>query len=92
MYSYTIGSSGAMEKKVCITLLNVQHMEDKPRTCLLINFFFFFPSYFHFPSVEDSQVYLKSQYRQDLLLGVIAVDIQYTHRQHHSIEPVYLCI
>lgn len=42
MYSYTIGSSGAMEIKVCITVLNVQHMEDKPRTCLLINFIFLF--------------------------------------------------
>lgn len=74
MYSHIIGSSGAMEIKVYITLLNVQHMEDKSKIYLMIISLFLF-SYFHFSSVKDSQVYLTSQHRQHLLLGVIVVDI-----------------
>lgn len=92
MYSHIIRSSSAMEIKFCITLLNVRNTEDNTKIYIMIISLLFFFSYFHFPSLKDNQMYLKSQYRQDLLLGVIAVDIQYTHINGHSFESVCLCI
>lgn len=90
MYSHILVSTALAKRKVCIKRFNVWHMKNKPKTHLTIISIFFFSSYFEFHAVKDSQVYFKSQYRKDLLLGVTVVDTQYMHIQCHSFKSVFV--
>lgn len=90
MYSHIIASSGVAKIKAYIVCFNVQHVENKSKAHLTIISIIFFLRYVKLHTVKDSQVYLKSQHRKDLLLGVAVVDTQYMHIPCHSLKSVFV--